>query len=173
MASKASRVLDDIVSRYELEKDLLKIAARAVHAADASLLMDTQFIGRAAASAEADLDTLRARLDDMTVVELWIEFERFMVRHVMATITIAAFGAPTSFVPKLTERIERQVEFTRFDELLGLYKGWLNQNDLDHIKEIKRYRDWISHRNPKKKRPPSISPGPAKALLSRAMDAVS
>lgn len=173
MASKASHVLDDIVSQYELEKDLLKVAARAVRAADASLLVNTQFIGRSTSSAEMDLHMLRTRLGEMTVVALWIEFERFMVRHVMETITIAASGAPASFVPKLTERIEHEVEFTKFDDLLDLYKGWLTPNDVGNIKQIKQYRDWISHRNPKKKKPAAIDPGPAKTLLARAMDTVS
>jgi hypothetical protein len=173
MAPKASQVLDDIVSRYELEKDLIKIASRAVRAADAALLADTRFIGRAASSAEADLDSLRTRLDEMTVVALWIEFERFVVGHIMGTMTIAAAGAPSSFALRLEERIQRAVEFTRFDDLLDVYKDWVDSNDIGNIKQIKQYRDWISHRNPKKKRPAAISTGPAKALLARAMDTLS
>jgi len=173
MGPKASQVLDDILARYLLELDLLKVAKQAILQSAFAVLSKTSFIGRSKTAAEADVRLLRDRLDEMTVVEIWIEFERFIVRHVFGTVTIASAAAPISFTTKLSDRIEREIEFARFDELLDLYKGWLDPNHVGLIKQIKDYRDWISHRNPKKTKPAVIEPITAHKLLSTAMDALS
>jgi hypothetical protein len=105
----------------------------------------------------------------MTVLALWVEFERFIIDHVMSQVRVAA-TAVAPFNGQLTAHIERQIEFSRFDEILDLYKGWIDSNLIGEVKNIKRYRDWISHRNPKRGTPATVLPVNARVILGTVMD---
>jgi hypothetical protein len=120
---------------------------------------------------EVDIERLRGRLDEMTVVAFWIEFERFIVAHITAQLSVAA-AAHGDFVRHLEAHIERQIEFSRFDDLLDLYKGWMDSNDVGRVKQIKDYRDWINHRNPKRPTPIAVLPIVARRVLGNVMDQI-
>jgi len=137
--SKPSSVLDDIVAAYGLERDLLKVARRAI------------------------------RVSEMTVMAVWIEFERFLIAHILLQVNVVK-SALASFDLKLSEHVERQIEFSRMDDLLDLYRGSIDSSDLGLLKQIKDYRDWISHRNPKRPTPASVDPVRARAILGDVMD---
>jgi hypothetical protein len=67
---------------------------------------------------------------------------------------------------------ERRARRNRRDKLLDLYKGWLDSDTLGRIKQIKEYRDWISHRNPKRAKPAIIDPIAARAILGSVVDQI-
>lgn len=170
-SSKPSCVLDDIVASNLLERDLLKIAARAIRVTNLSFLSGTGFVGRPVSESQSDVERLRSRLDEMTVVALWIEFERFVINHVMSQLSVSS-TAPAPFDAQLGAHVERQIEFARFDDLLNLYKGWVDSNELGRVKQIKEYRDWIAHRNPKRTAPAAVDPLTARAKLGDVMDQI-
>ncbi len=171
MKRNPSRTLDDIVSTYELELDLLGIAARALNSGDAGLLARTRFVGRQVKDSESDIERLRSRLDEMTVVALWVAFERFVIEHIGSSVSISG-GAPASFSDKLEAHVKRQLEYSRFGQILDLYKTWIDGGTIDRVKEIKQYRDWISHRNPKRPTPAEVLPGIVRRVLGDMMDAL-
>ncbi|MDB5073284.1 MAG: hypothetical protein JWM87_4395 [Candidatus Eremiobacteraeota bacterium] len=171
MAPKASSVLDEIVAVYRLERDLLTIAARAIRKTAQPYLVGTGFVGRTVTDSQNDVERLRSRLDEMTVVALWIEFERFLVNHVLSQLHVLG-TAPPPFDVQLGAHVEHQIEFSRFDDLLDLYKGWIDSNHIGNVKQIKDYRDWVSHRNPKRPTPAKVDPAQARAILGNVMDAI-
>lgn len=171
MVRKASSVLDDILAVYRLERDLLKIAGRAIRKTERPYLVGTGFVGKTITDSQNDVERLRSRLDEMTVVALWIEFERFLVNHVMSQWAVVT-TAPSPFGTQLGAHVERQIEFSRVDDLLDLYKGWIDSNEIGNVKQIKDYRDWVSHRNPKRPTPAKVDPAQARAILGDVMDAI-
>ena len=107
--------------------------------------------------------------DEMTVASLWIEFERHLIKHVTIQISISSLTAPV-FVAQLTARIEHQIEYSRIDDLVDLYKDWIDSETLGRVKQIKGHRDWISHRNPSRRKPAIIDPGTARVIRGSVMD---
>jgi hypothetical protein len=171
MLSKPSSVLDRIVATYRLERDLLKIAARAIRNTDLSFLAGTGFVGKAVTDSQNDIQRLRSRLDEMTVVALWIEFERFLIGHVVSQLNVLA-TAPAPFDANLGAHVEHQIELSPIDDLLDLYKGWIDSDEIGKVKQIKDYRNWVSDRNPKRPTPARVLPADARAVLGNVMDAV-
>ncbi len=169
MTAKPSSVLDGIVAAYLLEHDLLKVARRVIDRADVSLMAGTRFVGRAVTESRDDVMRLRKRLDEMTVLAIWSAFERFLISDIVSRLSIAP-GAPPPFDARLRDHVEDEVEFSRFDDLLDLYKGWVDSADIGRVKQVKQYRDWISHRNPKRLPPAIVHPVAARAVLGDVMD---
>jgi hypothetical protein len=58
------------------------------------------------------------------------------------------------------------VEYWRLDESLDLLAPIIGSHAVGRAKQIKRYRDWIVHRNPRKPSPDKIDPATAKVLLA-------
>jgi hypothetical protein len=171
MTAKPSSALDGIVAAYVLEHDLLRVARNVIDRADVSLMGGTRFIGRAVNESREDIARLRKRLDEMTVLAMWSTFERFMISHVVSLVTIAPAASPP-FDARLRDHVEHQLEFSKFDDLLELYKGSVDKDDIGRVRQIKQYRDWISHRNPKRLPPAIVHPVAARAALGDVMDQI-
>lgn len=166
MVLKPSHVLDDIVAAYDLERDLLRIAIRR---SDWSFLVGTGFVGRPVSDSQADVERLRSRLDEMTVVMLWIEFERHLTEHILSRMNVLA-TTPAPFNAQLSARMEHLIEYSRVDDLLDLYKGWIDSAALGSVKQIKDFRDWVRHRNPRRRKPAIVVPSYARTILGDVMD---
>jgi hypothetical protein len=120
----------------------------------------TRFARVAEREFEAEFLGMQRRLDDATVINLWVVFERFVIEHVAASCSTQA-NRPERFADLLREKTSHEIERWRVDELLDLYKGWVDPSRIGTAKQVKAYRDWVAHRNPRK--PPSavIVPDPA------------
>jgi hypothetical protein len=109
---------------------------------------------------------MQRRLDDATVLNLWAVFERFLIEHVTASWPRPT-DRPELFEVRLHEKAEREIERWRIEELLDLYKGWVDSETLGAAKQVKAYRDWVAHRNPRKVPSALIEPEPAfRAVVS-------
>ena len=170
MKNKPSRALDEIIDAYHLECDLLTIARRAVDRGHVTILSGTGFIARSVDAGRADVRRLRARLDDVTVMALWVVFERHVLTHVMSQVRVGS--ATTTFDTSLEDHIAEKLEYSRFDELLDLYKSEIDARDVGDVKNVKKYRDWVAHRNPKRAPPAVIDPVTARAKLGDVMDQI-
>lgn len=170
MGNKPSSALDEIIDAYQLECDLLVIARRTIDSDQMTILSGTGFIARPVHVAREDVRRLRARLDDVTVMALWTVFERYVLTHVMSQVRVGS--ATSSFDTLLEEHIAEQLEYSRFDELLDLFKADIDSRDVGDVKNVKKYRDWIAHRNPKRRAPAVIDPMTARAKLGDVMDQI-
>jgi hypothetical protein len=68
------------------------------------------------------------------------------------------------------EKIVNAVEYWRIDEALDLIKPLVGSDLAGSAKSIKKYRDWIVHRNPRKPAPAKVDPQYAKEILKQITD---
>ena len=73
----------------------------------------------------------------------------------------------------IQKKIENDFEFWRFDDALNLLKYVLDPQLVGQAKQIKQYRDWIAHRNPKKPPKTNVSPEAAYRVLSTIVSQLS
>lgn len=114
---------------------------------------------------------MQRRLDDATVINLWAVFERSLIEHITASWP-GPTDRPEPFIVRLHEKAEREIERWRIEELLDLYKGWVGSETIGAVKQVKAYRDWVAHRNPRKAPSAVIRPEPAFGVVVAMMETV-
>ncbi|VVE25960.1 hypothetical protein [Pandoraea commovens] len=110
---------------------------------------------------------------DLAVFALFATFERYVVERLQTANELLASGHPAGYSRKLAEKFKSEVEYWRFDEILDLFKPELDVNLIGRAKQIKRYRDWIAHRNTNKEPPTKVSPDTVFEVLSKVVDEIS
>lgn len=133
---------------YALERDVIKVLRRVIRNNDVASMRGTAFIARPVKDVEGEVQRFENRLDESAVRALWSTFERHIIDHAVASIGVHGDSGP--FAVSLRDYLTRQVEYARFDDLLDVYKKVVDSNLIGRAKQIKDYRDWIVHRNPRK-----------------------
>lgn len=154
-----------IHASYHRTREALRLAHRFLRT-DLRARRGTKFAGLEGHDFDSEFLGMQNRLDDAMVINLWVVFERFVIEHVTASWTQAE-NRPEPFALRLREKAGREIERWRLDDLLDLYKGWIDSHTLGTAKQVKSYRDWVAHRNPRKA--PSAAMGPEaayRALMS-------
>lgn len=80
-----------------------------------------------------------------------------------------ASGHPLGYSRNLAAKFKSAVEYWRFDEILDLFKPDLDVDLVGRVKQIKRYRDWIAHRNTDKTVPSQAAPDAAFEVLTKVI----
>lgn len=148
---------------YVSAKDALLVTQRAADSRDHRLLLSTTVF--ASGRRRATIALGRQTLDDLAVVALWAEFERFLFEHLRRKARCSKIRPP-EFSKRVQTKLTREVEYWRIDDVLDLYKGAVDPNLIGQAKQVKDFRDWIAHKNPRKPSPPNIVPTAAYALLT-------
>lgn len=172
MKSKATELLDPLIESYELNRDVLKIAHRVIDAADNRHLNVTGFLGLTKEQGLLEVQVMRSRLEESTVVALWTAFERYVVDWVEAGSHRITSITPPSLASRLVLGLRPPVERWPFDDVLDLFKPWIDTALLGHAKQVKDYRDWVAHRNPKRARPATTDPATARSVLGDVIDGI-
>ncbi|AKC69727.1 hypothetical protein [Pandoraea oxalativorans] len=115
----------------------------------------------------AALVSATRQADDLAVFALLATFERYVIERLQMANERLASGHPSGYSRKLAEKFKAEVEYWRFDEILDLFKPELDVDLVGRVKQIKRYRDWIAHRNSNKTPPSQAAPGAVFEVLSK------
>lgn len=161
--------LEPIFDAYEVSLDCFKVARRSIDARDDRLIAKTQFFGATPDEAETALTDGRTQLVDSAVLSLWSAFERFVIEQVQGRRTSFDSDYPPGFARLLATKFEYEVERWRFAEILDLFKSEIGVDLLGQVKQIKQYRDWVAHRNPKSRTPTKTDPETTFDVLSRVI----
>jgi hypothetical protein len=172
LKSKASDALDRVMAEYRLNRDVLKIAGRAANAGEKRLLTSTGFYARPEEEVRGELKGMGERLDHITVLNLWVIFERYVLDHVGSQARLLSAAAPAGFATNLESKVRSEMEYWRFDDVLKLFAGWLDPDVLGQAKQIKDYRDWLAHRNESNVPPIIAQPASVRSVLGALMDAI-
>jgi len=112
----------------------------------------------------------KGKIEEYTILQLWTIFERHLfeltdqyIRRNQdeGTVRYAIEG-------KIAEKIERW----SLGEILDLYKIIIDPDTVGMIKQIKRYRDWLVHKNPRKASPGKISYEDTYIYLSEFLNSI-
>lgn len=161
-----SQQIDEIWNSYRLTTECLKVAQRAIKLNHFDSLKGTSF----ADPPRGEIAEIKTSLDnasDHAIFSMWAVFERalfdYLVLHHLKQIAPPDLSI---LAQKIYEKIENDIEYWRIDEVLEIYKSIIHGDLLGSAKQVKQYRDWLAHKNPKKPRPPNITPNHAYATLS-------
>ncbi len=165
----AKLALDEMWSVYEDTRDCIKITERVVRSGNTRFTRRTNFVGSTEDEAEKRLQESRREMDGFVIVLLWAQFERFLIEFVQTKVRMLSEEAPTAFATNLHAKVDSDIEYWKVADLLELFKGTLDTTLIGTMKQIKEYRDWVVHRNPR--RPPSAKtdPGTAYRALSQVV----
>jgi len=104
------------------------------------------------------------KTEEYTVLQLWTIFERNFFE--LTKQYIFANNDEGTLKYAIEEKTAEKLERWPLDEILDLYKTIIDSNTVGMIKQIKRYRDWLVHKNPKKGTPGKITHKDAYIYLS-------
>ncbi len=158
--------LAPIWTTYQVTKDCLKVTQRAVKNAQVRLLSGTDFVTAPPQTSAKRIQRSRLEWDEYVVLSLWVAFERSIVSFIQTKGRVILQEQPPSLADSLYAKYETEVEYWKTDDVLDLLKGDINGRLLGDAKNIKKYRDWIAHRNPRQSPPGIVTPYFAYRVLS-------
>lgn len=166
----SSDSLSQLFATYRRLRDCLKIAGRVVEAENLRMLEGTEFMGEAKTQAATSLEETRKTIDDLSVVAFWALFERYVIEYVQERVEPLKKADPVNFGERLHERVETEIERWKTDEILDLFKGVIDPDQIGIAKQVKKYRDWVAHKNPKHLPSAQAEPKSAYSILFAIVD---
>jgi len=101
---------------------------------------------------------------------MWAVFERKLFDYLRRESGAAFSARPSPVNARMRTKIEDDIEFWRIDEVLDIFKTVVSSDLIGQAKQVKKYRDWIAHRNPRKPPPANVVPVIAYRLLSEILN---
>ena len=150
---------------HQTVAECLGIVKRA-SGSDAHLIRNSRFDRMGPVTISTMIGDGQIHLDDGAIVSMWSHFERFIIEFVQAQSAQLEQAHPPTFSVRLAAKFVDEVERWRPAEMLDLFRDEFAATELGEIKRIKRYRDWIAHRNPKLETPNRPTPNAAFRVLS-------
>jgi hypothetical protein len=164
--------LDAVWAAYITTKDCLKIADRARNQASLELLRKTGLILLSDAEASEQLTMCHDESENFAVLSMWAVFERFIIdylrdkgRHLMEI-------EPKGLSEPFYSQLEASVEYWRIEDILDILKGVVDSRLIGDAKNIKKYRDWVAHKNPRRSHEGKTDPKLAYSILSQIIESI-
>jgi len=156
---------------FSIASDCFGLAARTLRIEHESLRI-SQFDEVKTEDSIIAFESAERQVADLTILALFATFERFVIQHLQAANRLLAEGHPQHYSCRLAEKFANEVEYWRFTEVLDLFKGEVDDALIGQVKQIKRYRDWIAHRNPNRRI--SVQPMPKAAfdILTKTIEQI-
>jgi hypothetical protein len=156
--------LDPAWNNYLLTRDCLRIAQRVAKRGDARLFRGTLLEGKAKIAAH--IEESHRTSDEFVIVALWAEFERFLIIYLQGLSQIIGGEKPQKLTAALQQQVGEEIERWRLDDVLDLFKTIVDGQRIGEAKNVKKFRDWVAHKNPNKPPPAKIDPRTAYQLLA-------
>lgn len=169
----ASEGIERAIRTWSMTQDALKVVARELrHQRRGDGARSTVFAatGFEEASADGLRDALRdcqQAASDQAILSMWALFERRLLQRIAAECEGMRAEPASPFNARVTDQVIAAVEYWRIDEALDAIKPAVGGELVGQAKQIKRYRDWLAHRNPRKPSPAQIDPATASRILQR------
>ncbi len=177
----AIEAIEQVSRTWMLTQDALAVVRREVvkQSKDTTrtsrLLARTSFDECALSDAEIDIAACQQATQDFAILSMWAVFERRLISRLEEECQKMQGTQASEFNSLVFKKIANTVEYWRIDEALDLIKPLVGADLAGQAKSIKKYRDWVAHRNPRKPTPAKVDPQSARELLkliAAALDAV-
>ena len=161
--------IGEVWHTYQVTVNCLEVTLDDLRLGRMDSLQGTGFMDIPIDAVRRNIQASRETLDDHTILAMWAVFEQEMI----AILEIEAHKmlgiAPSAFNQALLNKIEAGIERWRSDEMIDLFKPLFPVELIAYTKQIKRYRDWVAHRNIKKPSPKKVTPEFAYDILAVAL----
>lgn len=164
--------LRTILNTYIITRDCIRVTTRAHKQQDLHLLSDTKFTALEVSAAEELTKKCREEVEDYAIVALWAVFERFLINYLQTRGLPLQDVPPTAFSEPFFEKFEIEVERWRMVEILDLFKSIVDPQLIGMAKQIKKYRDWLAHKNDRKGHDGKIDPQTAYQVLTDVIKSI-
>ena len=168
---KTDNQLDQIWQTYRTTMDCLKIAGKTIKSGKLQLLTETRFAGSSAKKSAVWLKDSQMASNDFVILNLWVAFERIVIGYAQDKGTKIREQPPAWFSLSLYDKYENEVERWKIEDILDLFKKGIDENLIGDAKNVKKYRNWIAHKNPKKPIAP-VTPEFAYRILSELVKSI-
>ena len=168
---RADNQLEQIWQTYRTIMDCLKIAKKTIKKGELQLLTETRFAGSASKQSAVWLQDSQIASSDFVILNLWVTFERIVIGYVQDKGTKIREQHPTWFSHSLYDKYENEVERWKIEDILDLFKEGIDGNLIGDAKNVRKYRNWIAHKNPKKPVIP-VTPEFAYRILSELVKSI-
>jgi hypothetical protein len=168
----SNNILQNIWQSYQATVDCFKIAGRSINREEYHLLNRTNFVGTPLDKADELIRKSRSDADDFVILSLWAVFERKLFEYLQRISKKVSKNNESDFNKKVQIKIENEIEYWKSDAILDLFKVVVSPELIGNAKQVKRYRDWVAHRNPNKGTPANVPPGTAYKILSSIIECI-
>lgn len=168
--------LDAVWESYESVVASLKVTRRVLDKAPVhnALLVGTRFMASSPSGGDSVPDTVFENVNDLFILAIWSVFEREIRTFVESEGTQPLIESGFPLHESLAIQVKREIEFWRNDDVLDVINAQVNDVNLIGVaKQIRQYRDWVAHRNPRRGKPLNVTPRIAYETLSTILGAVS
>lgn len=150
-------MLDKIWNDYEFQKKSLALVRRTVlyntqhseNIVTPQLLRNVGLSGASIEIIDRNSQSANEALQGYVILSVWVVFERLLIEIFQTLIaTDAAINVDATIRQMVIEQVRTDVERWKPDMMLDLVKPIVTAETAGTLKKIKRYRDWIAHRNP-------------------------
>lgn len=165
--ANGSTLLEPVWTAYLVTRDCFRVTRRALLRRDPGVFSGTSLLSpHDAAAAESRIEESRARADEFVIVALWAEFERYLIAYLQDKGSAVAQQDPQNLSAALQGHLEEQIERWQIEDILDLFKTVVDSDRIGQAKQVKQFRDWVAHKNPRKGTPTKVAPQTAYVLLS-------
>jgi hypothetical protein len=109
---------------------------------------------------------------ELAILALFATFERYVIDYLQTANRLLSVGHPKQYSTRLAEKFANEVEYWRFSEVLDLFKGEIDSSLIGQVKQVKQYRDWIAHRNPRARLSAAFEPEAAFDILAEMIEQI-
>lgn len=157
--------LDAIWQSYQTNLDCHRVAIRGISKGNLVALEKTGFLNTPIDEAKQKIQISRAAADDHVILSLWAVFERSLLSRLQSENKRILAEPQTKITHGVYQKIDDELEYWRIEDVLDIFKIAIDPTLIGGAKQIKKYRDWVAHKNPRKSRPQNVPPENAYKLL--------
>jgi hypothetical protein len=118
------------------------------------------------------VENAKRQTAELAILALFATFERYVIDYLQTANRLLSVGHPKQYSTRLAEKFANEVEYWRFSEVLDLFKGEIDSSLIGQVKQVKQYRDWIAHRNPRARLSAAFEPEAAFDILAEMIEQI-
>ncbi len=151
---------------YQATLDCLRIADRSVQQGTQHLMKNTIFFNCEVDKAKRVITQSKDEAGDFVILSLWAVFERKLVERLRMESRLMLRNPSVDFNSLLHDKLSADIEYWKSADMLDLFGPLVSEELIMQAKQIKKYRDWIAHKNPGKPTPANVLPQTAYRILA-------
>ncbi len=162
-----TNILEPIIQSYFLTLRSLSESKKTIPSGYRDVLQKAGLPDPLPGETSKQIEKSQEESKNLYVLYLWAVFERFLIDHAQNQFVNTIDGMSGKLPQAARDAVLNAVESCKIDTILDVFKAVVDPNLIGYAKQIKDYRDWVAHRNPKRLPNARIEPLAAYTELSR------